>query len=156
MKYFIAILVLLISNNFSISNNSIYVNNNCSLGLELYMDGIKGQSYIKLWLSNRDIDNNRIYYQNDRKLLIGELKDCRGELNFTYIDSISKIIIKGQYINGLDTLVRQTYSSNPITIKDTIILQRYFQPIKTGDWQYLDFKKKLICIRKYNNGVLIW
>ncbi len=80
------------------------------------------------------------------------LKDCRGEMSFKFIDTIKKNEIEGQYINSLDTLKRYSYERSAIDGNEDISILQYFEPLPNGIWKY--FKKgKIIKEEYYEKGI---
>ncbi|MES2429305.1 MAG: hypothetical protein V4556_00115 [Bacteroidota bacterium] len=78
-------------------------------------------------------------------------EDTKGKCSFErYIKG--KLYQKGQYSNSLDTLKRYVSSRNVIGRTSIMKVQKYFEPLKHGEW--LTFKSGKIVKENYLNGIL--
>jgi len=81
------------------------------------------------------------------------LYDCMGAMQLKgYKNNL--VVVEGNYINSLDTLKACLKVLDPIELKESIIIQKYFQPLKNGTWKYYDLQGKLIKQEEWQNGIL--
>lgn len=101
------------------------------------------------------IQNDTLYDSNYKNVkLYIKLFDCRGKL---YIEKYqnSKLILKGNYEIGLDTLKKQIMAFDLSSLKHIVIVKKYFEGIKEGKWEYFSKKGKITKVEHYEKGVII-
>lgn len=68
--------------------------------------------------------------------------DFKGESRFDLFDKNDRLLITGNYINSIDTLVKykfaKTIGASKGVSKYSVVVVRYFQPLKSGHWIYYD------------------
>jgi hypothetical protein len=90
-----------------------------------------------------------MYFKNvnkkKRTLLVLYLKDCKGELSFSFFRG-KELITTGSYKATSDTLKQYSFGKIKNRINDTILyttqIISYYKPIKDGLWKY--YKNKLV------------
>ncbi len=89
------------------------------------------------------------------KKIVLYIKNCMGEM---YCEVYEKNILieKGNYLNSLDTLTGYSVlvprgNSEP----PKIIVRKYFQPLRDGEWFFYDPRKKKVSKKYYDTGIEI-
>lgn len=99
--------------------------------------------------------NDTIEVKKNGKLFKIYIKDCRGEM---YCEVYQKglLIEKGGYINSLDTLKRYSLHvcRGDCENQREIVVFKYFQPLRDGDWFFYDFEYKKYISKTFKAGVL--
>lgn len=72
-----------------------------------------------------------------------------------FICTLNDGVIKGQYVSSLDIFSKYRYVSElESPDKLSVIVFKYFYPLRNGTWEYFR-KNKKTKIEKYENGLLI-
>lgn len=90
----------------------------------------------------------------DKRRLEINLLDCKGQLNLKLFDSTNNLVLKGQYLNSLDTLKKYSVGKSAIDGAKQLSLMKYFEPLANGEWVY--YKAGIVdTIIHYKNGLKI-
>lgn len=92
---------------------------------------------------------------DSRRTLNIFLKDFKGKMRIECLDSNLIKREEGNYINSLDILKRYSNSVDITTSREIIKVYSYFQPLRTGEWNFYNSKGSLSIKKRYNNGILI-
>jgi hypothetical protein len=99
-------------------------------------------------ITETDEPNNRYF-----KL---QLKSCKGAMHLEcYNLKDSTLREKGTYISSLDLLKSYEKVYNLTKHKTEVIVSKYYQPLRDGNWYYYDSAGNIIKKEVYNKGVLI-
>ncbi|MBL4898742.1 MAG: hypothetical protein JKX76_03725 [Colwellia sp.] len=103
-------------------------------------------------LSQDTISNK---FKQEWGILIIKLIDCRGAMIIEKYEEKGNIISRGSYKNGLDTLKRQVLVDVYDTAELKIIVEKYFEPLKDGIWEYFKESGELDKKVSYSNGIRV-
>lgn len=81
----------------------------------------------------------------------GKVESNLGKIQLVVIDSMRKVIITGQYSDGLDTLKRQIVTNDDEGNLEYLVV-KYIEPIVEGEWMYRDFENNVVFSRCYIRG----
>lgn len=112
---------------------------------EMFMTGER----LSICLSSQNIDSVYLYSLPNKKITIKfAIESVKGACKFTLVDSVNKIILSGQFEDGIAELKKQN-SIVTSTGDEKIILKSYYQGIQSGLWICTDFNNKKIKEEKY-------
>jgi hypothetical protein len=99
-------------------------------------------------------DELKIPLQKDNQYALINLFDCKGAMHIDIFNGKNKIE-SGSYINSIDTLKEYVTKTNiGINTKSEIIVKRYFQPIRDGEWFYYNKLGHVYKKENYVKGII--
>lgn len=124
----------------------------CIIDIFVTIDSIDNSHYEYCFHRKSIKEGDFLEKIRDRVFVRGVITDCRGAMTFILVDSVEKIQIKGEFLNGLDTLKSQGLIVNPIDGSENMQIIKSFQPIPTGIWVYRDLSGNILGKKKYFKG----
>ena len=83
------------------------------------------------------------------------LYSCLGKMHVQVFDSNKVKIEEGNYINSLDLLKRYSNAISPGNGTSRIKVYSYYQPLRSGEWQFYNSKGILQMKKTYDEGTII-
>lgn len=92
---------------------------------------------------------------DDKRLLQMDVKDYKGKMHLRCFLKDSTLIEEGDYINSLDLLVSYNNIVDGTSLKQRIGIVKYYQPLRSGVWNFYDSSGKVFLNKRYDAGILI-
>lgn len=83
------------------------------------------------------------------------IEDSMGTCSFEYRDKQSRLKLTGNYIKGPGLLIGYLTLENPISGEKTIVLRKYYMPLRNGLWIDYNNRGKAIKFRLFEEGIEI-
>lgn len=106
--------------------------------------------YIKIFF---DSVGETVKYPIKYRTLYFKLLDYRGASDYKVTDKNGKILVKGSYSNGLDSLRYQIIEDDIIPENIHFALRTYYEPLRDGIWTFFLYGKRSELL--YNKGIRV-
>lgn len=92
---------------------------------------------------------------NQGRHLSINLMNCFGRMEVMCLDDADHIVEKGNYVNSLGLLKEYRTQIEASSLKKTITVVAFYQPLRDGTWFFYNTNGRLIKKIKYNKGIVV-